>query len=102
MTPATTAPANPKTAEAKPTSRNPWLWVPSLHFSEGIPDVSKDKECVLHQGKIGSGMNGQSDTLILTWDGVDPATDARLPKGNYVVRWTVARRPPRVRRGGSE
>jgi hypothetical protein len=49
----------------------------------------KDKKCVLYQGKIGSGMNGQSDTLILTWDGADPATKAKLPKGNYTVRWTV-------------
>jgi hypothetical protein len=49
----------------------------------------QDKKCVLYQGKIGSGMNGLSDTLILTWDGADPATGARLPKGNYVVRWTV-------------
>ena len=49
----------------------------------------KDKKCVLYQGKIGSGMNGLSDTLILTWDGADPPTGARLPKGNYVVRWTV-------------
>jgi PAT family beta-lactamase induction signal transducer AmpG len=39
MTPATTAPANAKRAEPKPTSRNPWLWVPSLYFSEGIPYV---------------------------------------------------------------
>jgi PAT family beta-lactamase induction signal transducer AmpG len=36
MTPGTTAPAR---AETKPTSRNPWLWVPSLYFSEGIPYV---------------------------------------------------------------
>ena len=34
MTPATTAPA-----ETKHTSRNLWLWVPSLYFSQGIPYV---------------------------------------------------------------
>ena len=39
MTPPTTAPANAKPAETKATSRNPWLWVPSLYFSEGIPYV---------------------------------------------------------------
>jgi MFS transporter, PAT family, beta-lactamase induction signal transducer AmpG len=39
MTPATTAPAQPKPAETQATSRNPWLWVPSLYFSEGIPYV---------------------------------------------------------------
>jgi PAT family beta-lactamase induction signal transducer AmpG len=39
MTPATSAPANAKPAETKPKSRNPWLWVPSLYFSEGIPYV---------------------------------------------------------------
>ena len=39
MTPATTAPAEAKPAESKPASRNPWLWVPSLYFSEGIPYV---------------------------------------------------------------
>ena len=52
------------------------------------PD-GKDEKCVLYKGKIGSGMNGQSDTLIFTWDGADPATKAKLPKGNYTVRWTV-------------
>src|ERR1039458_10196885 len=36
MNPATIAPAP---AESKPTSRNPWFWVPSLYFSEGIPYV---------------------------------------------------------------
>src|ERR1039457_2065914 len=39
MTPATSAPANAKPAETKPKSRNPWLWVPSLYFSQGIPYV---------------------------------------------------------------
>ena len=39
MTPATTAPAEAKPAETKPASRNPWWWVPSLYFSEGIPYV---------------------------------------------------------------
>jgi PAT family beta-lactamase induction signal transducer AmpG len=39
MTPATEAPANAKPAETEATSRNPWLWVPSLYFSEGIPYV---------------------------------------------------------------
>jgi hypothetical protein len=49
----------------------------------------KDKKCLLYKGKIGSGMNGQSDTLVFTWDGADPATKAKLPRGNYTVRWTV-------------
>jgi MFS transporter, PAT family, beta-lactamase induction signal transducer AmpG len=39
MTSATTAPTGAKPAEAEPTSRNPWWWVPSLYFSEGIPYV---------------------------------------------------------------
>jgi len=39
MTPATTAPAQTKSAETKHTSRNPWWWVPSLYFCEGIPYV---------------------------------------------------------------
>ncbi len=39
MTAANTAPTEPKPAEPKHTSRNPWLWVPSLYFSEGIPYV---------------------------------------------------------------
>ena len=39
MTSATTPPTHAKPAESKPTSRNPWLWVPSLYFSEGIPYV---------------------------------------------------------------
>ncbi len=37
MTPPTPSPNHP--AEAKPTSRNPWFWVPSLYFSQGIPYV---------------------------------------------------------------
>ena len=55
-------------------------------YSEG----GKDKKCVLYQGKIGSGMNGQGDTVVFAWDGADPATKARLPKGDYLVRWTVS------------
>jgi PAT family beta-lactamase induction signal transducer AmpG len=39
MTPATSASEQAKPAETKSTSRNPWLWVPSLYFSEGIPYV---------------------------------------------------------------
>ena len=39
MTPATTAPAETKSAETRHTSRNPWWWVPSLYFCEGIPYV---------------------------------------------------------------
>ena len=25
--------------EPKPTSRNPWAWIPSLYFAEGLPNV---------------------------------------------------------------
>jgi len=39
MTPATTASTERKPAAPRHTSRNPWLWVPSLYFSEGIPYV---------------------------------------------------------------
>ena len=39
MTPATSAPQSAPPAEAAPASRNPWWWVPSLYFSEGIPYV---------------------------------------------------------------
>ena len=39
MTPATTAPPQAGPAETRRTSRNPWLWVPSLYFSQGIPYV---------------------------------------------------------------
>ncbi len=39
MTPSTTTTAEAKPAERTPTTRNPWLWVPSLYFSEGIPYV---------------------------------------------------------------
>src|SRR5512141_331347 len=30
---------NLKPASSGPTQRNPWLWVPSLYFAEGIPYV---------------------------------------------------------------
>jgi PAT family beta-lactamase induction signal transducer AmpG len=39
MTPATPAPPPAPTAETTRDSRNPWWWVPSLYFSEGIPYV---------------------------------------------------------------
>jgi len=39
MTPATTAPAEAKPAEIQQAARNPWWWVPSLYFSEGVPYV---------------------------------------------------------------
>jgi PAT family beta-lactamase induction signal transducer AmpG len=39
MTPATSAPPPVPTAETARASRNPWWWVPSLYFSEGIPYV---------------------------------------------------------------
>ena len=39
MTPATSSKAQPQPAEATPTPRTPWLWVPSLYFSQGIPYV---------------------------------------------------------------
>ena len=39
MTPATSAPHSAPPADAAPASRNPWWWVPSLYFSEGIPYV---------------------------------------------------------------
>src|ERR1017187_10257322 len=39
MTSATTPPPQAKATESQPTSRNPWFWVPSLYFSEGIPYV---------------------------------------------------------------
>jgi MFS transporter, PAT family, beta-lactamase induction signal transducer AmpG len=39
MTPAASAPAQAPPAETASASRNPWLWVPSLYFSEGIPYV---------------------------------------------------------------
>ncbi len=39
MTPPATAPAETKPVESKPAARNPWWWVPSLYFSEGIPYV---------------------------------------------------------------
>ena len=39
MTPAISAPPPAPPAETARTSRNPWWWVPSLYFSEGIPYV---------------------------------------------------------------
>ena len=50
----------------------------------------KDKKCVLHKGKITGGTDGLVGIFILTWDGADPATKTKLPKGNYLMRWTVA------------
>lgn len=39
MTPSSTAAAETKPPESKHTTRNPWWWVPSLYFSQGIPYV---------------------------------------------------------------
>src|SRR5258706_2083107 len=39
MTPATSPPATPTTAEAKRAYRNPWAWVPTLYLAEGLPYV---------------------------------------------------------------
>ena len=39
MTPANSAPPPAPTAETARASHNPWWWVPSLYFSEGIPYV---------------------------------------------------------------
>jgi MFS transporter, PAT family, beta-lactamase induction signal transducer AmpG len=39
MTPTATAPVEAKPAETQHSSRNPWWWVPSLYFSEGVPYV---------------------------------------------------------------
>src|SRR5512140_867594 len=39
MTPTPTAPPDTKPTETAEKTRNPWLWVPSLYFSEGIPYV---------------------------------------------------------------
>ena len=39
MIAATTAPAQAKPAETQQATRNPWWWVPSLYFSEGVPYV---------------------------------------------------------------
>jgi hypothetical protein len=50
----------------------------------------KDKKFVLHKGKIEGGTDGLVGIFILTWDGADPATKAKLPKGDYRMRWTVA------------
>ena len=54
-------------------------------YAEG----GKEKKFVLHKGPIKGGTDGLVGIFILTWDGTDPATKARLPKGNYLVRWTV-------------
>ena len=39
MTSATTPQAASAPAQTAHSTRNPWLWVPSLYFSEGIPYV---------------------------------------------------------------
>lgn len=30
---------SPELKDSKPTSRNPWAWIPSLYFAEGLPNV---------------------------------------------------------------
>src|SRR5258706_10489755 len=39
MTPATSPPAAPTTAEARRAYRNPWSWIPTLYLAEGLPYV---------------------------------------------------------------
>ena len=39
MTPAGSSPPPAPLSDSHPPNRNPWLWVPSLYFSQGIPYV---------------------------------------------------------------
>ena len=49
----------------------------------------KEKKAVLYKGHIEGGTDGLAGIFILTWDGTEAGTKARLPKGKYLVRWTV-------------
>src|SRR5512140_2617325 len=65
MTSATNSPQSAKPAEPKSTSRNPWLWVPSLYFSEGIPYVIVMTMSVIMYKRLG--ISNTDIALYTSW-----------------------------------
>ena len=51
----------------KPTSRNPWVWVPSLYIAEGIPYVMAMTVSVVLYKRLGI---SNTDIAFYTNDGV--------------------------------
>jgi PAT family beta-lactamase induction signal transducer AmpG len=65
MTSSMTAPPGAKAAEAEVTSRNPWWWVPSLYFSEGIPYVIVMTMSVVMYKRLG--ISNTDNALYTSW-----------------------------------
>ena len=59
-----------KSVTPKVTTRNPWLWIPTLYFAEGIPYFIVNNISVLMLAKMGV-PNGQmalfTSLLYLPW-----------------------------------
>jgi PAT family beta-lactamase induction signal transducer AmpG len=52
-------------AESKTTNRNPWLWVPSLYFAEGLPYVVVMTVSVIMYKKLG--VSNTDIALFTSW-----------------------------------
>ena len=85
MTPAASAPTQSPPAETAHGSRNPWWWVPSLYFSQGIPYV-------IVNGKLGMQTNCVSDCLRdLTLRTLDMLLDANAIGDLYHIKYELDR-----------
>ena len=49
----------------KPTTRNPWLWIPSLYFAEGIPYVVAMTVAVIMFKRLG--ISNADIALYTSW-----------------------------------
>ena len=52
-------------ADPKPTSRNPWAWVPSLYLAEGFPYVVVNTVAVIMFKSLG--MSNTDVALYTGW-----------------------------------
>ena len=91
MIPATAASVNSTPAERKPTSRNPWLWVPSLYFSEGIPYVIVMTMSVVMYKRLGI---SNTDIALCT------KATSRPPQGYPKATWERMKKEERRMKNG--
>src|SRR3982750_1624587 len=65
MTPVTSSPPSPATAENKRAARNPWSWIPSLYLAEGLPYVVVMTVAVIMYK--GMGISNTDIALYTSW-----------------------------------